>query len=196
MNKGIGAGGAKTNINGKSFENKTCIEDKLLKNNFIKKIINKNKYGYYYERINNNVKTIYLTQNGFKLYFKIKLNINVYKCPDEAYLTIANDIYYLKILEKKNQNVNGSIEDKLKTGLFNKKEYELMIEHSIKKNNFNYIFIISYAFCINKFLQNKLESNIIKYKIIKDIILNDNIGLFYGDDNTYFDDIYKWINKI
>lgn len=181
INRGTGAGGAKTNKNGKSFEQKTCIENKLLKNDFNKKLIdNKSKYGYYYEKIDNDNKIIYLTQSGFKLYFKNELNIDVYKHPDEAYLIISNDTYYLKILEKKNQNVNGSVEDKLKTGLFNKQEYELMIDHSIKENNLNYNFVISYAFCVSKFLQDKLESNTIKYKIIKDIILNDNIEIFYG----------------
>ena len=64
-NKGTGAGGANTNINGISFENKTSIENKLLENNFTKIIMNnKNKYGYYFEcnNVENNNKIIYLTQ--------------------------------------------------------------------------------------------------------------------------------------
>jgi hypothetical protein len=139
------------------FENKTCIENKLLENNFVKIIINKkNKYGYYFE--NNNI--IYLTQSGLKLYIKLKFNINIYKHPDEAFIIFKNNNYYLKILEKKNQNVDGSVEDKLKTGKFNSREYEKML------NNTKYNFIISYAFCINKFLQEKFESNQIKSNII------------------------------
>ena len=128
LNKGIGAGGKNTTINGILFECKTCIENKLLENKFNKVIINKknkkNKYNYYFEYKNENTKIIYLTQSGFKLYFKEYYNINIYKQPDEAFVIYSDDKFYIKILEKKNQNVEGSVEDKLKTGLFNKKEYE------------------------------------------------------------------------
>jgi hypothetical protein len=54
-------------------------------------------------------------------------------------------------------------------------------------------FIIEYAFCISKFLQNKFESNNIKYNIIKEIMLEDNIKIFYGEDDNYLDIIYDWI---
>jgi len=57
-------------------------------------------------------------------------------------------------------------------------------------------FIVSYAFCVSKFLQNKLESDNTKYKIIKEIMAQDNIQVFYGDDDNYFDLLYEWINKI
>ena len=64
---------------------------------------NKNKYGYYFEynNVENNNKIIYLTQNGFKLYFKEKHNIHVYKQPDEAFIIISANNYNIKILEKK-----------------------------------------------------------------------------------------------
>ena len=73
LNKGTGAGGANTNLNGLAFEKLTNIEEKLLENNFIKKQINKNKFGYYLinEKNEKNDKTvIYLIQNGFKTYIK------------------------------------------------------------------------------------------------------------------------------
>jgi hypothetical protein len=188
INKGTGAGGVNTTLNGSSFEIKTSIEDKLLKNNFIKIILNKNnKYGYYFEFDN----IIYLTQSGFKLYFKLKFNITVYKYPDEAFLILNNNKYYLKILEKKNQNVAGSVEDKLKTGAFNRKEYDKMLNNKTDK-----IFIISYAFCISKYLQDKFESNQIKYNNMLEIMKEDNIKIFYGENDNYFDVIYEWINMI
>jgi len=40
INKGTGAGGAKTNINGLTFENKTSVLQYLLDNSYIKIIIN------------------------------------------------------------------------------------------------------------------------------------------------------------
>jgi hypothetical protein len=195
INKGTGAGGAKTNINGLTFEAKTSIEKKLEENKFIKCIINeKSKYGYYFE-FNNDEKTIiYLTQSGFKIYFKNKFNINVYKYPDEAFIIIKNEKYNIKILEKKNQNVEGSVEDKLKTGQFNKREYELILIQKIESLFCKNKVSIDYAFCISNFLQKKFESNQEKYNNIKTIMMDDNIKIFYGDDDDYFDNIYKWIN--
>ena len=55
-NKGTGAGGANTTLNGSLFEERTSIENKLLENKYIKKEIdtkNKNKKGYYFEYIDN-----------------------------------------------------------------------------------------------------------------------------------------------
>jgi hypothetical protein len=57
-------------------------------------------------------------------------------------------------------------------------------------------FIVEYAFCISKFLQNKFESTDNKYIIIKEILEEDNIKIFYGDDSDYFDKILLWINDI
>lgn len=65
INKGTGAGGAQTNYNGLSFEEKTSIEPFLNKYKYEKKEINiKNRKGDYYE--NDNI--IYFKKNGFKLY--------------------------------------------------------------------------------------------------------------------------------
>jgi len=188
MNKGIGAGGKKTVINGSLFEIKTSVEKKLLENNYKKKIMSKNKFGYYFENIYGSVKTIYLTQNGFKEYFKKYYNLDIYKQPDEAFIIISDDMLKIKILEKKNQNVEGSVEDKLKTGLFNKKEYEKMFLPIL-----NIKLTVSYAFCVSKFLQNKFESDSIKYKIYKEIMNEDNIKLFYSDDKNYFNNLFDWI---
>ena len=196
-NKGTGAGGANTTLNGSLFEERTSIENKLLENKYIKKEIdtkNKNKKGYYFEYIDNNIKIIYLTQSGFVSYFAKEFNIDpkyLYRRPDEAFLILYNNQYYLKILEKKNQNCDGSVEDKLKTGLFNKKEYD-----EILQTQSTYKFIISYAFCISKFLQNKFESNQFKYNNIFKIMNDDDIKLFYGEDENYFDILFNWINKI
>ena len=41
VNKGTGAGGANTNLHGKSFENKTCTEQQLLENGYTKVLIDK-----------------------------------------------------------------------------------------------------------------------------------------------------------
>jgi hypothetical protein len=63
-------------------------------------------------------------------------------------------------------------------------------------NNTDKIFIISYAFCISKYLQEKFESNQIKYNNMLKIMKEDNIKIFYGENDNYFDVIYEWINMI
>jgi hypothetical protein len=195
LNRGTGAGGANTVKSGILFENKILSENRLLRMGYKKRIINsKIKNGYYLEHIKNkNEKHIHLTQTAFKLYFKEHFNIQTYRKPDEAYLIIKNNKYYLKILEKKNQNVEGSIEDKLKTGNFNKKEYELMLN---SKKHQTHMFNISYAFSVSKFLQDKFESGILKYVNIKKIMAQDNIQIFYGAETKYFDVLIKWFRNV
>jgi len=56
-------------------------------------------------------------------------------------------------------------------------------------NKFN----ISYAFCVNKFLQDKFESNTQKYNNMKKIMKQQDIEIFYGDNDDYFDKLYNWI---
>lgn len=185
-NKGTGAGGKNTNKNGKSFENITNIEIKLIENKYEKKIIDKTKYGYYlYKNIDNN-KIIYVSQNGLKLYIKQKFDIELFRNPDEAYIIEKNGKYIIKILEKKAQNVEGSVETKLWSAPSLKREYEI-----IMGNNF----VIEYAFCLSIFLQEKINSNDKKYIILKQILKESNINIFFGEDNNYFDKIYEWINN-
>ena len=121
-NRGFKAGGIKTVINGSKFEQKTSIEQTLINMKFTEKCIHKGlkKYKqsniYMHGELNGN-KILYFTQKSFSLYFKKKFDIDIYKNPDEAFVTIIGNIYNIKILEKKNQNVSGSVEDKLKTGI-------------------------------------------------------------------------------
>jgi hypothetical protein len=195
INKGTGAGGAKTTLNGLSFEEKTSIEPKLTEYKYEKKEIKiKKRKGVYYEYKEDNINIIYFKKNAFKLYFEKMFKIETYRQPDEAYLIKNSDNNYtLKILEKKNQNVEGSVEDKLKTGAFNRREYELMLNQTSDSNN---KFNIIYTFCVSKFLQEKLESNNIKYKNMLKIMKEDNIDVIYGDEDDYLDKLCDWIKKV
>lgn len=174
------------------LKKKTSIKNILQEYKFIFNKINNNKYGYYYEYIDDNKKIIFLTQSGFKQFFNIKFNIKIHKNPDEAFIIIKNETYTIKILEKKNQNVEGSVEDKLKTGAFNRNEYTRIF----KKYNFPKEYNIHYAFCISNFLKNKFESNDIKYIIMKEIMKEDNIDIFYGEDENYFSLLLEWIELV
>jgi hypothetical protein len=185
INKGNGGGGKNTNVNGKSFEQITDIENKLFENKFEKKIFKKGKHGYYLYKNTNN-KIIYLSQNGLKSYFKIFFNIELFRCPDEAYIIEKDEKYIIKILEKKAQYVEGSVETKLWSGPSLKREYEIIMGEK---------FLIEYAFSVSNFLKEKINSDNEKYKILKQILCESNINIFYGEDEKYFDNIYEWINN-
>ena len=142
------------NYYGKKFEEKTNNENRLLnngyiKNNFTKK--NQNKYDYYLSKTFEDKTIIFVLQYGLKIYMKYKYNIELFRCPDEAYIIEYNNgKKIIKILEKKEQNIEGSVETKLWSGPSLKREYELVLGNN---------FIIEYGFCVNDFF-NKIIFNI------------------------------------
>ena len=178
-NKGTGAGGAKTNENGKKFEELTNNEMRLLSQGFIKTLINKNKYGYYLSKKD----VVFVLQGGLVDYMKKKFDIELFRHPDEAYIIRRppGEKTVIKILEKKNQNVAGSVETKLWSGPALKREYELVCGEN---------FEIQYAFCLNDwFKQQKHE----KYIYLHMILQENDIDVFYADEN-YFETLDKWIH--
>jgi hypothetical protein len=89
--------------------------------------------------------------------------------------------YWIYILEKKEQHVDGSIKTKLWSGPSLKREYELVLGE---------YFEVFYGFCVNKFLQNKLISKNPKYTILNIILNENNIKVLFGDDDNYFWNIW------
>ena len=190
INNGTGAGGAKTNYYGKKFEEKTKNQERLLelgytKNSFTKK--SKKAYDYYLSKTFEDKTIIFVLQNGLKTYMKNKYNIDLFRCPDEAYIieyTCGRKV--IKILEKKAQNVEGSMETKLWSGPSLKREYELVLGHDFK---------VVYGFCVNEFLKNKLVSNNKKYTILNTILNENNIAVLFGDDENYVETFDAWFNN-
>jgi len=131
INKGTGAGGANTNYYGKQFEEKTNNQDRLLEMGYIKNsYTNKPKkmYDYYLSKTFEDKKIVFVLQNGLKTYMKKIHNIELFRCPDEAYIIeYTSGRKVIKILEKKEQNVDGSVETKLWAGSALKREYELVL---------------------------------------------------------------------
>jgi len=81
------------------------------------------------------------------MYIQNIYNIELFRCPDEAFIIeYKTGKNVIKILEKKEQNVEGSVETKLWSGPSLKREYELVLG-----NNFE----VYYGFCVNKFLKKK-----------------------------------------
>lgn len=117
---------------------------------------------------------------------KIKYNIELFRYPDEAYIIEYNTgLIIIKILEKKTQNVKGSVETKLWSGPSLKREYELVLG-----NKFN----IHYGYCVNNFLKKKFTSNSIKYTTLNKILTEHNISVLFGNDDNYYELLDKWIN--
>lgn len=188
MNKGFGAGGKNTNYNGKLFENKTNNYKRLLELGYIEsKFIEKSKFNYYLSKTFEDKKIIFTLQNGLKKYMKYKYDIDIFRCPDEAYIIEYNTGEIdIKILEKKEQKVEGSVETKLWAGSSLKREYELVLGDKFK---------VFYGFCLSNFLKNKYISDDKKYIILNKIFNENNIIVLFGDDDNYFDLLDNWINN-
>jgi hypothetical protein len=130
---------------------------------------------------------VFVEQGDFKKYMKHNYNIDLFRNPDEAYIIEYNDgRKVIKILEKKAQNVDGSVETKLWSGPSLKREYEIVLEE---------FFEVEYCFCVSEFLQNKILSNDKKYVILNTILQESNIQVLFGDDENYFDILDKWITN-
>ncbi len=166
------------NFNGKNFEDKTSLEEYLLKCNYKKIFLSKKNY-FLYKTIEN-ICIVFTSQSNFKSYIQHKYNIKIFRNPDEAFI-IENSVgeKFIKILEKKCQNVNGSVETKLWSGSSLKREYQLVLGKD---------FDIQYIFCVNNFLKEKfLSINIPKYIILNKILEENNIKVLFGEDKNYFD---------
>lgn len=191
INKGTGGGGINTNFYGKIFEEKTNNYQRLLDIGYIQnKLIEKPKkiHDYFLSKTDENKTIIFVLQQGLKIYMKKKYNIEIFRCPDEAYIIeYTNGRKIIKILEKKEQRVEGSVETKLWSGPSLKREYEIILGNT---------FEVFYGFCINDFLKIKLISNKIKYKTLNIILYESKIDILYGDDENYFEKIESWINNL
>ncbi len=198
VNKGTGAGGANTNYYGKKFEDKTNNETRLLSLGYIKinyhssKNTNKKnpKNDYYLSKKFEDKTIVFVLQNGLKTYVKYKYDIELFRCPDEAYIIEYNENpkIIIKILEKKEQNVPGSVETKLWASPSLKREYELVLGDKFK---------IYYGLCVNSYLENmflSISTNK-KYKILSTILNENDIDVLFGDNEDYFTKIDLWIKK-
>jgi hypothetical protein len=189
INKGTGAGGANTNHHGKMFEEKTNNQTRLLSdgytaNHFSKK--SKKPFDYLSKTFED--KTIaFVLQNGLKIYMKNRYNVDLFRYPDEAYIIEYNTgKKVIKILEKKEQNVEGSVETKLWSDPSLKREYELVLGND---------FEVHYCFCVSDFLKKKLTSDEKKYTVLNTILQENNITTLFGDDENYFETFDEWVNN-
>ncbi len=189
-NKGTGAGGANTNYHGKKFEEKTNNKQSLLELGYTENsLLQKPKKAtdFYLSKTFEDRTIIFVLQGGLKVYMKNKYNIDLFRCPDEAYIIeYTRGRKVIKILERKEQNVQGSAETKLWAGPSLKREYELVLGKD---------FEVVYGLCVSEFLKKKVVSNETKYTILNTIFNENNIAVLFGDDENYFEIINTWINN-
>ena len=222
-NKGTGAGGNKTNLNGKLFEAKTNNFARLLQFGFVPMVFvgrhphtqsvqvtkeqwenekSGHKCDFLLKRVvdvdgsaRTRISEVFVLQAGMKRYMLVKYGIQMFRCPDEAYIieTVSSSgttRVVVKILEKKEQCVQGSVETKLWSGPSLKREYELVLQPEMKPG---YEVEVEYGFCISTFLADKMKStNEKKYVILNTILGENNIAVLFGDDADYFDRLDAW----
>lgn len=190
LNRGKGAGGANTNYYGKKFEDKTNNQIRLTHSGYIRNSFTtkpKKAYDYYLLKKMKDKNIVFVLQNGLKIYMKHRYNIDLFRCPDEAYIIeYKTGKKIVKILEKKEQNVEGSVETKLWSGPSLKREYELVLGHD---------FEVHYGFCVSDFLKKKLMSPEKKYETLNIIFNEHNIAVLFGDDDNYFETFDDWLNN-
>jgi hypothetical protein len=188
VNRGTGAGGAKTNENGKNFEEDTNNQLRLEDFGYTMTIFrNDLKYGYYLSKTFPDKTIIFTMQDGFKAYMKHRYGIKTFRKPDESYIIEYNDgRRLLKILEKKAQNVEGSVDTKLLAALGLKREYEIVLGEQ---------FTVSYGFCLNDYFKKKVCSGEEKYRVLIQILAENNIPVLFGDDADYFHRLDEWVNS-
>jgi hypothetical protein len=183
VNRGTGAGGAGTNASGKSFEQATENESRLLAAGFVKKAIagKKGKNDYYLEKGN----CVYISQGGLKSYFGVVHGKELDRKPDEAYLFRADDgTYTLKVLEKKNQRVGGSVDTKLWAGAAFAEEYRWCLGEGFK---------VEYAFCLAAYLQKDFQSDTKKYAFLRHYLAKEGVPVLFGDAADYYATLDAWL---
>ena len=149
------------------------------------------KTQHYYKFTCNSCDILYFCQASFKLYIWENYGIELFRHPDEAYIIINKQVplfvedITIKILEKKNQNSEGSCETKLWASPSLKEEYSIMFSEIL-------IIKIEYGLCVNNFFKQKIK-NILKYQILKKILKKNNIIILYGDDCNYLEKLNNWL---
>ena len=129
----------------------------------------------------------FVLQTGLKKYMNMKYNIPIFRYPDEAFIIEYDDGKIdIKIIEKKEQHVDGSVETKLWSSPSLKREYELVLGRR---------FNVEYCLCISEYLQRKITSNELKYVTLNHILSENGICVLFGCDENYFQMFDEWFNN-
>ena len=171
-NRGTGAGGSKTNKNGISYEKLTDLNTRL---NVIKKL----EFGCIITFDNKERCFIKTQQSNFFKFMKDKTNTQITrghgcKNPDECY--VDEELKIIFIIEKKFQQCSGSVCEKIQTPEFKIWNYQRTFPG----------YKIVYVYCLSDWF----KENCIAELEYLDFI---NIRYFWGNSESYKDDIIKFI---
>lgn len=178
-NKGTGAGGANTNKNGLSFEERTDLKQHY-------KIIETHENHETIKFPGCDTEYSHTTKTSFLKYMKPKTTVDLSKdvskahgCkqPDECFIDEKEKIIF--IIEKKFQQVNGSVCEKIQTSGF-------------KRWHFKKIFpgyTIIYSYCLSDWFKDNCKSEIEYLNLIK-------TPVFWGDSETYKKNIIIFITDM
>ena len=181
-NRGTGAGGANTNVSGKSFEARMSMQSKLIDSGYTKTITDKAcKFGYSLSKtIDNKIEINYVKQIGLKKYLHFEhsnkdLLLDELNHPDECFIIQdkSRSPFFFKpkliVIEMKNQNVSGSCFDKLYNGMYYKCLYDKLIGK---------YYDVEYHFVVSEFIEKKINSK----PMLKQILNENNIKIFNARD--------------
>jgi hypothetical protein len=179
VNKGTGAGGANTNINGLSYEELTDLKDKY-KTCVLNKSDNVHEVEFEgYER-----KLLKVNKSALHKYMKKKGEKNSElqpaagcKEPDEAYIDPEQKTVF--IIEKKFQQTSGSVDEKIQTGHFKKMHYEELFPN----------FKIYYIYCLSDWFKKD------EYKSTLNYLKINGIPVFWGSSETFKEDMIEFIHS-
>lgn len=123
--------------------------------------------GMYLEKHHDTARCVFLQQAALKPYMKLyHPEAEVIRNPDECFIVEHPDgTCCVNILEKKSQNVAGTVENKLWAAHSFKREYELLLGPNV---------VVKYAFCVNPFIKAYLLSDRAKYVALNQILREDN----------------------
>ncbi len=178
INKGTGAGGSNTNVNGLSYEIKTDLSSLFSEEIIDKKMGTKKiKFIQYndYEFVNANKSKLYkyMETNGER-------NIQLQQAagckePDEAYIDIHRKLVF--IIEKKFQQTPGSVDEKIQTGPFKKLHYSKQFPN----------YKVHYIYCLSDWFKRD------EYNSVIDYLQENNIPVFWGNDSEYKNNIITFM---
>ena len=180
-NRGTGAGGANTNLYGKTFEQQCDLESSLLAMGFERRVMNKSmKYGYYLYRDDG---ATYMKQSGLREYARSKYNIErLHLFPDECFIIPKSNGTRptLVVLEMKHQRVEGSCFDKIKCAPFYQYQY---------KELFGHLFDIEYHLVVNDFIQTKIKNN----PLLEKYLALHGVKYFPAENDDYLCTMFTYL---
>ena len=179
VNKGTGAGGANTNLNGLSYEELTDLQDRYkscdLNNTDNVYEVKFEGYDRKFVKAKKSALHKYMNKNGEK-------NSELQpaagcKEPDEAYIDTEKKIIF--IIEKKFQQTSGSVDEKIQTGHFKKMHYEELFPN----------FKIYYIYCLSDWFKKD------KYKSTLNYLRTSGVPIFWGSSETFKEDMIEFIHN-